>query len=132
MCLSGSYFEEEVMLMNTQIEAVPKKLWVDDIRPVPDASWFVARSFHEAICMLEKGDFSIVSLDHDLASFYGYKEMTGMDILQWMERRQYDGIVIPATIHIHTGNASVKQTMLELAKKLMDTEAKYANQASNG
>lgn len=43
------------------------KLWVDDIRNAPDDTWHVARSITEAIRAIERYDFEIISLDHDIS-----------------------------------------------------------------
>jgi hypothetical protein len=87
------------------------KLYVDDLRPLPDNSWDVARSFHEAIVMLETGRYDHVSLDHDIASFYGYKELTGRDILNWLIFRKQAGQPVPTTVVVHSANPVAQNTM---------------------
>lgn len=87
-------------------EKVPRttrKLYVDDVRPCPEG-WEVARSFHEAIVMLEDNHYDEVSLDHDIASFYGNKEMTGYDVLQYLIMKKMDGHPVPRLIHVHSAN----------------------------
>ena len=81
------------------------KLWVDDIRPPPTEEWDCARSFHEAVYFLEVKNYDMVSLDHDLGSFYGNREMTGYDIMNWLVARKLtaEGFV-PATILVHSAN----------------------------
>lgn len=83
-------------------------LWIDDVRPVPEhlriKGWCWARSFHEAIMKLELMDFEEISVDHDLASFYGNKEMTGYDILLWLVQRKIDGNHVPLRIYVHSAN----------------------------
>lgn len=45
-----------------------KKMWVDDIRPAPDASWHVARTANAAIRALAGWDtWEEISLDHDIS-----------------------------------------------------------------
>jgi hypothetical protein len=44
------------------------KLWLDDIRPCPDG-YNHAWSVNEAMKLLEKGDCTYASLDHDLGEF---------------------------------------------------------------
>jgi len=85
-------------------------LYIDDERDMPDAyveaGWTQAYSFHEAIIKLELMDFAEISVDHDLASFYGpYKEMTGYDILIWLVQRKTDGKYVPPVIHVHSANS---------------------------
>jgi len=83
-------------------------LWVDDVRPTPDhlqnKGWCRARSFHEAITKLELMDYHEISLDHDLASFYGNREMTGYDIVMWLVARKQQGGYVPSIIHVHSAN----------------------------
>ena len=87
------------------------KLYVDDLRQPPDESWVVARSFHHAIVELETGQYHTVSLDHDLASFYGYHEMTGRDILNWLIARKIDGKSVPSVVTCHSANPVAQDTM---------------------
>lgn len=83
-------------------------LWIDDIRPQPDDDdeyvWANARSFHEAIIKLELLDIDHVSFDHDIASFYGDRELTGYDIAMWLVGQATDGIDIPTSYDVHSAN----------------------------
>jgi hypothetical protein len=95
-----------------------KGLWVDDERPLPEeyaeAGWTSAPTFHEAILKLELIEFDEVSLDHDLGirSVYGNREMTGYDILNWLERRKImeEGYT-PPIVHVHTANSEGRRKM---------------------
>ena len=85
-----------------------RRLYVDDLRPCPKG-WDVARNFHQAIIMLERGGYGgfpydEVSLDHDIASIYGNKEMTGRDILNWLIARKVEGLPVPAVVKVHSAN----------------------------
>lgn len=94
-----------------------KRLYVDDLRECPKG-WELARSFHDAIHMLETYDFDEVSLDHDIDSFYGMKEMTGRDILNWLIARKVDGTKhTPAIVHVHSANPVGRATMLADIKR---------------
>lgn len=83
-------------------------LWIDDVRTAPDDTekwcWTSARSFHEAVFKLELMTFDRVSFDHDLASFYGYKEMTGYDVALWLVQRKLDGHHVPTQFSVHSAN----------------------------
>lgn len=82
-----------------------KRLFVDDIRDPPlGEDWTVVRNFHTAIVSLEQTAFDVVSLDHDIASFYGNKEMTGRDILNWLIMRKMEGFRTPKIIKVHSAN----------------------------
>jgi len=91
-------------------------LYVDDLRTLPESypsdKWDVARSFHEAIYLLEKYDYEILSLDHDIASFYGAREMTGYDIALWLAQRKQDNKHVPSTILVHSANPVGRDNIL--------------------
>ena len=101
-------------------------LWVDDIRPLPSDLigpqfdnpisgahwWAVATTFHDAIVVLEQyPNIKYVSLDHDIASFYGQREMTGYDILLWLAQRKQDGFAVPIEYAVHSANPVGKANM---------------------
>lgn len=46
------------------------KLFVDDLRIAPDASWVVVRTVTEAIRFLATQDVELVALDHDICHTY--------------------------------------------------------------
>lgn len=83
-------------------------LYIDDERQLPSdllqTGWIRARSFHEAINMLEIYNFECISLDHDLASFYGNVELTGYHIVQWLAERKHNGKFVPLKYRVHTAN----------------------------
>ena len=92
-------------------------LFVDDDKenrhPPRDGNiWVRAYNFHEAIYFLNQRDYKIISLDHDIASFYGNKEMTGRDVLNYMiveyvERGRFDG----GEVRVHSANPVGRATM---------------------
>lgn len=88
-----------------------RRLYVDDLRPCPEG-WDVARNFHQAIVMLETTKYDEVSLDHDIASFYGNKEMTGNDVLQYLIMRKLEGHHTPTSVLVHSANPVGRQKML--------------------
>lgn len=108
-------------------------LWLDDLRPLPsdwqgpqwdlplDGAWWWTRAynFHEAIILFERNPIKFVSLDHDIASFYGNKEMTGFDVLWWLVDRKMNR---PHEcqiewIKVHSANSSAKPKMLDAIAK---------------
>ena len=92
-------------------------LCVDDDRvnrhPPRDGNiWVRAYNFHEAIVLLNRRDYAIVSLDHDIASFYGNKEMTGRDILNYMiAERVENGRFMDVEVRVHSANPVGRATM---------------------
>ena len=76
------------------------KLFVDDVRNSPDASWEIARTYKEAVEMLESGKVNVLSLDHDLG-----EDLTGYDIINWLERKIYhEEMEAPNKILVHSAN----------------------------
>ena len=82
------------------------RLFIDDDRFPPNDGyrWQIARSFHTAIHMLEQYHYDVISLDHDIQSFYGNREMTGYDILNWMieHKERFKGV----RVVVHSENWS--------------------------
>lgn len=103
-----------------------KKLWVDDVRPLPaefsHTEWTIARTFHEAVMKLELIEFEEVSLDHDLASFYGNVEMTGTNLVGWLAERKHNGLHTPKRYRIHSDNPVGRQSMATLIKTYLQND----------
>lgn len=91
-------------------------LFVDDVRDPWDKTveWTVARTFHHAMVALEANHYDVVSLDHDLGSFYGSREMTGYDILMWMVQQKVENRLVPRYVRVHSANpvAQLKMRMV--------------------
>ena len=88
------------------------KVFLDDIRQPPDSSWYICRSYKEAIMNLETGMVEIISLDHDLG-----EEMTGYDVAKWIEEKVWmDDDFCPPEILIHSANP-VGRSNIEAAIK---------------
>lgn len=79
------------------------KLFVDDTRETPEG-WDRAYTAWEALFKLELLQYQEVSLDHDLASFLGYREITGYDIAVWLADRKQNGKYVPPVIKVHSAN----------------------------
>jgi hypothetical protein len=90
------------------------KVWLDDRRPPypnPD-EWVWVRTPAEAIELLETGEVSELSLDHDLGLIDGDRELTGYDVVTWMERAvATEGFEPPRTIGVHSSNAPAAARM---------------------
>ena len=88
------------------------KLYVDDVRPLPEGDeWTSARSAWEALVKLELIQFEVVSLDHDLASFVGNREITGYDIALWLAERKHNGLYVPPLVIVHSANPVGRQNV---------------------
>ena len=90
------------------------KVWLDDLRqPYPDPeNWVWVRTPDEAIALLETGEVCEISLDHDLGLEEGGRELTGYDVVTWMERAVVtEGFEPPRRIRVHSSNASAASKM---------------------
>jgi hypothetical protein len=67
----------------------PMRVWLDDLRPAPEG-WAHALTQAEAIGLLESGDVTAISLDHDL----GEPEAevgSGYGVACWIEAEAAEG-----------------------------------------
>jgi hypothetical protein len=95
------------------------KIWVDDIRPKPDASWLHARNSYEAIRALEiyRGlrngwlptlSIEAVSLDHDLGG-----DDTTRPVVLWMCENDF----WPENIYVHTDNPVGREWLVGMVER---------------
>ena len=88
------------------------RVWLDDLREAPPG-WVRVRTPEEAIALLETGDVTEISLDHDLGLLDGERERTGYDVLLWLEREVAEGrwlIPLPE-ISVHSANPVGRKRM---------------------
>lgn len=95
------------------------KLYVDDIRNIPGEDWDLARNAWEALYKLQNHKYDVVSLDHDLDSFIGDKEITGYDITLWLVYRKQQWLYTPTTILVHSANPVGSKYMNNLIEKYL-------------
>lgn len=100
------------------------KLYVDDLRDPPDDGWTVCRSSGDAVHYLSGGNYSLMSLDHDLGD-----HDTGDQIIKWMIEQCLDGNYgcVPCEIIIHSANP-VGSSNMEFD---LFTLARILNEAGN-
>ena len=98
-----------------------KNLFVDDVRDLPPEyssdDWIIARTPWHALYLIDSQPFDIISLDHDLVGFLGYKEITGYDILMYLVQRKHELNVRPKEIRVHSANVVAVPKMLDTIKK---------------
>lgn len=82
------------------------RVWLDDRRNPPSADWVWVKTPEEAIDLLQSGEVSEISLDHDLALWSpDGRERTGHDVALWIEEQVVvNGFDPPALIHAHSQN----------------------------
>lgn len=84
-------------------------LYLDDERETPDGFERVYTA-PECIKRLEKGDITLLSLDHDLGNFSGVG--CGADVTKWLKEKVYNDptFKMPA-VFLHTQNPVGKENM---------------------
>lgn len=93
------------------------KLWVDDVRSAPDESWDVARDYATACVLFRSGDYTCVSLDHDLGDFHNGREYSGYDVLLFIVEELFrTGREVPE-IRIHSANPVGYERMLGVVER---------------
>ena len=110
------------------------KVYLDDERTPPDG-WVLVKTPAQAIALLETGEVSHLSLDHDLGDDEGIG--TGYDVVLWMEeqiflaeRGNYYNVpkrlgqtittrfIPPEHIIVHTANVSARIKMEQGIEKI--------------
>lgn len=104
-----------------------KKLWVDDIRPAPDKSWDIAFSYHTAIYLLQRNNYDVVSLDHDLGDIHEGREMTGYDVLMFMVEKKETGGYFPPEVRVHTANPPARIKMIHTIDRYWNDRGRVDN-----
>ena len=83
------------------------KVYLDDERPTP-AGWSRVYWPEEAIALLETGNVSHISLDHDLGDD---DHGTGYDVVLWIEEAVMTRGFAPPQMSVHSANSSARQKM---------------------
>ena len=84
-------------------KATKYNLFLDDIRTPKNGDWTIARSFAEAVSIVEKHGYPAhVSFDHDL----GDNVPTGMDFAKWLVEQDLDNQNMPEDFDytVHSAN----------------------------
>ena len=103
------------------------KVWLDDLRPMPDGYDFHAKTAWEAIDMLDTDKVTDISLDHDLGRLK--KCGTGYDVACHIENRAYYGKPLP-NWKLHTANPVGEENMrrcLESAERIYNETLEHEN-----
>ncbi|MES1175795.1 MAG: cyclic-phosphate processing receiver domain-containing protein [Myxococcales bacterium] len=85
------------------------KVYLDDCRPTPEG-WVGALWPEEVIRLLEQGDVSELSLDHDLGDD---ARGTGYDVLVWLEEAVASRGFRPPRIVVHSANPAASARMVQ-------------------
>src|SRR6478672_1492081 len=88
------------------------KVWLDDRRPPGGSGWVWVKTPEETIQLLQTGQVTELSLDHDLGLLDREPEATGYDVLLWIEEQvAMKGFVPPEVIKVHSSNSSAAPKM---------------------
>lgn len=94
------------------------KVYLDDERPTPEG-WVRAWWPDDVIALLQTGQVTDISLDHDLGDdTHG----TGYDVIRWIEEAVAMRGFVPPNIILHSANPAGRQRMtlgIESIKRLM-------------
>lgn len=88
------------------------KLWLDDIRPIPDNSYTLAHSVNEAKLLIEHADnVELIDIDHDLGEFAA-DGGDGIKLLDWLEETGKN-----CSIRLHTMNPVGRENMRAIIQR---------------
>lgn len=89
------------------------KLWIDDIRPAPDESYFWVVSVEQAKTLIERfrSDIDLLDMDHDAGEYAQY----GGDYIKLLDWLEELGLRIP--IRIHSMNPVGVENMRRIIRK---------------
>ena len=98
------------------------KVYLDDERTPPEG-WVLVKTPAQAIALLETGEVSHLSLDHDLGDDENIG--TGYDVVLWIEeqvflnaRSSWRNFTLPENITVHSANVSARGKMEAGIKKI--------------
>lgn len=96
------------------------KMFLDDIRQPPDATWDLVTNAKDAIKYLDehRDEVTEISLDHDLGLGGSERERSGYDVLKWIEEQVFTGYYEPPKIHLHTQNPVALQRMTAAVNRI--------------
>jgi hypothetical protein len=85
------------------------RLWLDDRRPAPPDFELVVSNAQDAIDLIQTGDVTYCSLDHDLAAGDG----TGYDVARFIEDAAYHGMIPRLKWNVHSANPAGAARMIQ-------------------
>lgn len=107
------------------------KIFLDDRRPCPsEGGWVLCRWPAEVIALLQAqpNEVERVSLDHDLgdadqAKAEGRREITGYDVVLWVEEQVHTNPnYVPPTLIVHSDNGPgidrMRQGILSISRRI--------------
>lgn len=77
------------------------RLWLDDVRPMPDGFDVHAKTAQEAIALIDSDTVAEISFDHDLGA---PENGSGYDVAKHVECRAYYRTGAPPRYAVHSAN----------------------------
>ena len=107
------------------------KVYLDDTRQTPEG-WTRVYWPAEAIELLKTGNVTEISLDHDLGDKFNAKqenrnEITGYDVVIWIEEQVFTTDFSPPEIFVHSDNWAAKSRMIAGIESIKRLVAKRQN-----
>jgi len=103
------------------------KVFLDDGRTAPEG-WTHVRWPEEAIKLLQSGQVTHLSLDHDLGDDL---RGTGYDVLLWIEQEAaLHGFIPPAMMQVHSANPAGRIRMLAAIEAIRNRQPRRPRQPS--
>ncbi len=103
------------------------KVYLDDERTAPEG-WTHVRWPDEAIKLLQTGQVTHLSLDHDLGDDL---RGTGYDVLLWIEQEAaLRGFIPPAMMQVHSANPGGRIRMLAAIEAIQNRQPRRSRQPS--
>jgi hypothetical protein len=94
------------------------KVWLDDVREPPDASWRWVTTPGAAISLLAEKRVALMSLDHDLGYDAEGRELNSREVVNWIEQevvlRGYD----PPKMRVHSANPPGREWLLRAVEAI--------------
>ena len=96
------------------------KIWLDDVRPMPEGYDFWAKNAYQMVGLLISGNVNFVSFDHDLGMLHDEKTLdpmnTGYEVAKTIECWAAEKYLQPIEWEIHSANPAGRRN-IELAMK---------------
>ena len=84
------------------------KIWLDDLRPMPNTFDIHIKTAQKCINILKTQKVTHISFDHDL----GLEECgTGYDVAKYIEEAAYFGMLTPVQWFVHSANPQGKRNI---------------------
>ncbi len=98
------------------------KLFLDDVRDPPDETWMLARSYSEAVALVEQHGFpTCCAFDHDLGKAPILEDKTGLDFAHYLIELDLDTGTMPDdfTFSVHSANPVGRDDIVHLLERYL-------------